>query len=68
MAKVDPDIQRAVDEYNSAYQDICSSGESLYNTRVKAAKTINDVEDLVNSIANHPKTFDTDIGEIKTNG
>lgn len=67
MAKVDPDIQRAVDEYNSAYQDICSSGESLYNTRVKAAKTINDVEDLVNSIANHPKTFDTDIGEIKTN-
>lgn len=31
MAKVDPDIQRAVDEYNSAYQDICSSGESLYN-------------------------------------
>ena len=60
-------VQRAVDEYNSAYQDICSSGESLYNTRVKAAKTINDVEDLVNSIANHPKTFDTDIGEIKTN-
>ena len=38
MAKVDPDIQRAVDEYNSAYQDICSSGESLYNTRVKAAQ------------------------------
>lgn len=67
MAKVDPDIQRAIDAYNSAYQDVCSSGESLHNTRVKAAETVKDVEDLVNSIANHPKTFDTDIGEIKTN-
>ena len=67
MAKVDPDIQRAIDAYNSAYQDVCSSGESLHNTRVKAAETVKDVEELVNSIANHPKTFDTDIGEIKTN-
>lgn len=67
MAKVDPELQRAIDEYNSAYQELCSSGESLYNTRVKAAETVKDVENLVNSIANHPKTFDANIGEIKTN-
>lgn len=65
--KVDPDVQKLIDEYNSAYNILCRSGEFLYGTRLSAAKTIANVEDLVNSIANHPKTFDTDIEAIKFN-
>ena len=65
--KVDPDVQKLIDEYNSAYNILCRSGEFLYGARLSAAKTIANVEDLVNSIANHPKTFDTDIEAIKFN-
>lgn len=65
--KVDPDIQKLIDEYNSAYNILCRSGEFLYDVRLSAAKTIANVEDLVNSIANHPKTFDTNIEAIKFN-
>ena len=65
--KVDPDVQKLIDEYNSAYSILCRSGEFLYDVRLSAAKTIANVEDLVNSIANHPKTFDTNIEAIKFN-
>lgn len=65
--KVDPDVQKLIDEYNSAYNILCRSGEFLYDVRLSAAKTIANVEDLVNSIANHPKTFDTNIEAIKFN-
>lgn len=65
--KVDPDVQKLIDEYNSAYNILCRSGEFLYGARLSAAKTIANVEDLVNSIANHPKTFDTNIEAIKFN-
>ena len=65
--KVDPDVQKLIDEYNSAYSILCRSGEFLYDARLSAAKTIANVEDLVNSIANHPKTFDTNIEAIKFN-
>ena len=54
--KVDPDVQKLIDEYNSAYNILCRSGEFLYGARLSAAKTIANVEDLVNSIANHPNT------------
>lgn len=63
--KVDPDVQKLIDEYNSAYNILCRSGEFLYGARLSAAKTIANVEDLVNSIANHPKTFDTNIEAMK---
>lgn len=65
--KVDPDVQKVVDEYNNAYERLCESGKSLYDARLSAAKVIANVEDLVNSIANHPKTFDTNIEAIKFN-
>lgn len=65
--KVDPDVQKLIDEYNSAYSILCRSGEFLYDVRLSAEKTIANVEDLVNSIANHPKTFDTNIEAIKFN-
>ena len=67
QVKVDPDVQKLIDEYNSAYSILCRSGEFLYDVRLSAAKTIANVEDLVNSIANHPKTFDTNIEAIKFN-
>lgn len=38
--KVDPDVQKLIDEYNSAYNILCRSGEFLYGARLSAAKTI----------------------------
>lgn len=31
--KVDPDVQKLIDEYNSAYSILCRSGEFLYDAR-----------------------------------
>lgn len=53
--KVDPDVQKLIDEYNSAYNILCRSGEFLYGARLSAAKTIANVEDLVNSMQTIPK-------------
>lgn len=36
--KVDPDVQKLIDEYNSAYSILCRSGEFLYDVRLSAAK------------------------------
>ena len=40
-------------------------GATLYRERTRAVDMIDHVESLINSIANRPKEFDTDIAEIK---
>ena len=42
-------------------------GVGLYIARTRAIDTVENVETIVNSIANHPKEFDTDFEEIHTN-
>ena len=66
-AKDEPDeYDKAVIAYNMAYTDLSDSGLELHGQRVRAIDLIGHVEGLVNSIANHPKSFDADLGEIST--
>ena len=65
--KLDDLLRMAVDEYNDAYTIMNDNGATLYRERTRAVDMILHVEDLVNSIANRPKDFDTDIAEIQTN-
>lgn len=57
----------ATDEYNTQYTIMYDCGMNLYVERERAKDLIVNVENLVNSIANHPKSFDSDISEIKMN-
>lgn len=60
------ELRKAVDQYNDAYTTMNDNGASLYNERTRAVDLIVHIENLVNSIANRPKEFDTEIAEIKT--
>lgn len=64
--KLDNELRIAVTEYNDAYTTMYSNGNSLWVMRTRAVDLILNIETLVNSIANHPKSFDTDIAEIQT--
>lgn len=59
--------KNAVDRYNQSYQEMRDACDTLYRVRERALGTIAAVEVLVNSIANHPKEFDKQLGEVKQN-
>lgn len=65
--KLDDQLHLAVMEYNDAYTKLDANGTGLYVMRTRAVDLIKNIENLINSIANHPKSFDTDIAEIHTN-
>jgi len=65
--KINKELQDAIDTYNQEYMIFNENGISLFRQRERAVDVIKFVQDLVNSIANHPKTFDTDIIEIEEN-
>ena len=56
----------SITEYNNAYTLMNDKGVQLFVERKRAVDTIGFVENLVNSIANRPKAFDSDFEEIKT--
>lgn len=60
-------LEQAVTDYNDAYTLMNDKGIKLYVERCRAVDVISNVEDLVNSIANHPKKFDAEFEEIKVN-
>lgn len=64
-AKLDDELHLAVNQYNEAYSAMNDNGMALYIQRIRAVDLIVHIENLVNSIANHPKEFDTEIAEIK---
>lgn len=57
--------ERAVSKYNSTYEKMQQVGEQLYEKRRNCVTLINEVESLVNSIANRPKEFEKKILEIQ---
>ena len=65
--KLDDELRMAVTGYNDAYTTMYSNGDSLCVMRTRAVDLILNIETLINSIANRPKSFDTDIAEIHTN-
>ncbi len=64
--KLDDELRIAVDQYNDAYTMMNDAGATLYRERTRAVDIIVHVEELVNSIANRPKSFDTEVAEIQT--
>lgn len=61
---LDSELEKAGKQYDEAYALVSSAGEGLLDQRQKAVSLIEDVETIVNSIARHPKSFETDIQEI----
>ena len=59
-------LVHAIDEYNYVYTRMSDKGTSLYIQRERSVDVIKNVENLVNSIANHPKEFDASISDIAT--
>ena len=63
--KLDDQLKAAVTNYNASYTILNDHGTKLFNQRERALDLLENVENLINSIANHPKEFDADISEIK---
>lgn len=63
----EPDeLERAVIEYNQTYTDLNTEGITLYQSRLRSIDLLDLVAELVNSIANTPKSFSEDIEEISS--
>jgi hypothetical protein len=67
LTELDRMLESSITEYNDSYTLMNDKGMQLYVERCRAVDSINNVEILVNSIANHPKSFDTDFEEINVN-
>lgn len=64
LKKPDP-YEVAVAEYNGSFTAMADRGLSLLRQRERSTDLIELVEQLVNSIANTPKSFDTDFDKIE---
>ena len=51
-------------KYNCSYEAMGKSCEQLYSVRKKSVELIKLVQRVINSIANTPKEFDTEMGKI----
>ena len=63
-AKELDEYELTVIEYNQTYTDLESGGIELYQSRLRSIDLLDLVTDLVNSIANTPKSFVEDIEEV----
>lgn len=63
--ELDEELEKAVAVYNKEYNTLSDTGIALFYQRKKTIDLIDNVEFLINSIANHPKDFDKKIKEIK---
>lgn len=67
LTELDRMLESSITEYNDAYTLMNDKGIQLFQDRNRAVDTINFVEALVNSIANKPKSFDSEFEEIRMN-
>ena len=67
LTELDRMLEYSVTEYNDAFTLMNDKGLHLFVERNRAVDLIGFIENLVNSIANHPKSFDADFEEIKLN-
>ena len=61
---LDKELDRTGKRYDEAYKLVSDAGEDLLAQRQDAVRVIEKIEGLVNSIASHPKSFETEIREI----
>ena len=66
LTELDRMLAQSITEYNDAYTLMNDKGVMLFMERKRAIDTVNLVENIVNSIANKPKSFEKDIEEINT--
>ena len=66
LTELDRMLEQSITDYNDAYTLMNDKGVRLFVERSRSIDLIAFVENLVNSIANKPKTFDTDFEEIDT--
>lgn len=64
--ELDEMLRDVVNEYNDAYTLMNDKGVRLFIERSKAVDTIDLSENIINSIANHPKEFDKEMSEIES--
>lgn len=67
LTELDRMLEQEITNYNDAYTIMNDNGVQLYMQRCRANDTINFVEELINSIANKPKSFESEFAEIKMN-
>ena len=60
LTELDRMLQESVTEYNDAYTIMNDKGVQLYIERCRSLDSISFAENLVNSIANRPKSFDAE--------
>lgn len=61
---LDDKLKNAIAEYNAVFTQLNDHGTRLFYQRERAIDLLENVECLINSIANHPKEFDTYMAEI----
>lgn len=66
LTELDRMLSNSVTEYNDVYTLMNDKGVKLYVERCRSMDTIYFVENLINSIANKPKSFETEFEEIET--
>lgn len=67
LKELDIQLEQSINEYNEEYSKMNDEGLNLYIQRTRAVDVIDNVTELVGSIANSPKSFDSDFEEISKN-
>ena len=67
LTELDRMLESSITQYNDAYTLMNDRGVQLFIERTRSVDMIGLVEVLVNSIANRPKSFDSEFDEIRTN-
>lgn len=62
---LDDQLHDAVNKYNAEYAEFEGYGSSILRQRERSVDVLNNVEILINSIANHPKSFDVDLQDVQ---
>ena len=62
---LDDQLHDAVNKYNAEYAEFEGYGSSILRQRERSVDVLNNVEALINSIANHPKSFDVDLQDVQ---
>lgn len=67
LKELDIQLEESINAYNEEYAKMNDEGLELYIQRTRAVDVIDNVTELVGSIANSPKSFDSDFEEISRN-
>ena len=67
LKELDIQLEDSINAYNEEYAKMNDEGLNLYIQRTRAVDVIDNVTELVDSIANSPKSFDSDFEEINKN-